>query len=239
MSQQLTAVGARWTVLPHPAGGLEAAEGVTVLVRGNRIDDVVRRPVRRRRRPPDRAARRDRCCPGSSTSTTTRSTGRSSAASSTTPGAGRPGVVADNIVYSLLLPLGDLAGRRAFRRGAAGGIPARDARAAAVGHDQRPRHAACGAPLVPRRSRRARAARLRRAVHLLGARPRRRRCRPTALRRHRRGRLPRARRSPSPTSTTRDRTGGSGSASARTPPTPAPRACCAGSPTWPASATPS
>ncbi len=44
MSQQLTAVSARWTLLPGSDGGLEAAEGVTVVVRGNRIEDVLRHP---------------------------------------------------------------------------------------------------------------------------------------------------------------------------------------------------
>jgi cytosine/adenosine deaminase-related metal-dependent hydrolase len=45
MPDQLTAVVARWTLLPLPSGGLEAAEDVTVLVRGQRIEDVVRGPV--------------------------------------------------------------------------------------------------------------------------------------------------------------------------------------------------
>ena len=237
MSQQLTAVRARWTLLPRPVGGLEVAEGVTVLVRGNRIADVVRRPfgghvdqrielpsgvllpgIREPPQPRDQRAdlprhrRRRR-------------------------GAGSPG---GRGRQHRLQPAA--AGRRPRRRGAvrrraAGGLPARDARAAAVGHHQRPRHAACGAPLDPRRRDRARAARVRRAVRVLGSGPRRRQRRPTAVRRHRRGRLPRGRRSPSRTSTTRGRAGGSGSGSDRTPPTPARRACCAGSPTWPASAT--
>ena len=127
--------------------------------------------------------------------------------------------------------------RRAVRRRAAGGLPARDARAAAVGHHQRPRHAARGAPLDPRRSRPSSGC----------ARSSRRTCSrrraaastaPADRGTSTSTRTPPSRpRSPSRTSTTRGRAGGSGSASARTPPTPARRACCAGSPTWPASAT--
>jgi cytosine/adenosine deaminase-related metal-dependent hydrolase len=110
MSQQLTAVSARWTLLPSPAGGLEAAEGVTVVVRGNRIEDVVRRPfegtVDHRVELPGGVL-----LPGFVNLHNHAINGPIfRGIVDDVVEQNRQGVVADNIVYSLLLPLGDLAG---------------------------------------------------------------------------------------------------------------------------------
>ncbi|HET9420947.1 MAG TPA: amidohydrolase family protein [Nocardioides sp.] len=111
MSQQLTAVRARWTLLSRPGGGLEATEGVTVLVRGNRIADVVRRPF-------DGTADRRIELPGGVLLPGFVNLHNHAINGPIFRGIvddvveeDRPGVVADNIVYSLLLPLGDLAGQ--------------------------------------------------------------------------------------------------------------------------------
>ena len=110
MSQQLTAVRARWTLLPRPVGGLEVAEGVTVLVRGNRIADVVRRPfgghVDQRIELPSGVL-----LPGFVNLHNHAINGPIfRGIVDDVVEQDRPGVVADNIVYSLLLPVGDLAG---------------------------------------------------------------------------------------------------------------------------------
>ena len=110
MSQQLTAVRARWTLLPRPVGGPEVAEGVTVLVRGNRIADVLRRPFDG---PVDHRIE----LPGGVLLPGFVNLHNHAINGPIFRGIVddvveqvRPGVVADNIVYSLLLPLGDLAG---------------------------------------------------------------------------------------------------------------------------------
>ena len=150
MSQQLTAVSARWTLLPRPDGGIEPAEGVTVLVRGGRIENVVRRPF-------DGTADHRVELPGGVLLPGFVNLHNHAINGPIFRGIvddvveqDRPGVVADNIVYSLLLPLGDLAGDVLSDDEPAGGLPARDARAAAVGHHQRPRHAAGRTPLDDR-----------------------------------------------------------------------------------------
>ncbi|WP_116953186.1 amidohydrolase family protein [Jiangella endophytica] len=104
MPDQLTTVAARWTVLPLPSGGAEAVENVTVLVRGHRIEDVVRGPVNvdadRRIELP-----RGIVLPGFV-----------NLHNHALNGPVFRGIVddaavaADTIVYDLLLPLGDLAG---------------------------------------------------------------------------------------------------------------------------------
>ena len=110
MSEQLTAVSARWTLLPRPAGGFDVAEGVTVLVRGNRIADVVRGPFDD---PVDHRIE----LPGGVLLPGFVNLHNHAINGPIFRGIvddvveqDRPGVVADNIVYSLLLPLGDLAG---------------------------------------------------------------------------------------------------------------------------------
>ncbi len=110
MSQQVTAISARWTLLPRAAGGLEVAEGMTVLVRDNRIADVVRRPfeatVDLRIELPGGVL-----LPGFVNLHNHAINGPIfRGIVDDVVEQDRPGVVADNIVYSLLLPLGDLAG---------------------------------------------------------------------------------------------------------------------------------
>ncbi|TDC49993.1 ethylammeline chlorohydrolase [Jiangella ureilytica] len=109
MPDQLTAIAARWTVLPRPAGGVEAVENVTVLVRGRRIEGVVRGPV---------AVDADRrivlprgiVLPGFVNLHNHALNGPVFRGIVDDVGAGTPGgVAADAIVYGLLLPLGDLA----------------------------------------------------------------------------------------------------------------------------------
>lgn len=109
MPDQLIAITARWIVLPVRSGGLEAVEGVTVLVRGNRIVDVLRGQV---------AVVADQwvdlpngiVLPGFVNLHNHALNGPVFRGIVDDLGAGAPGQVeADNIVYGLLLPLGDLA----------------------------------------------------------------------------------------------------------------------------------
>lgn len=108
MPDQLTAVVARWTLLPSPSGGVEAAEDVTVLVRGNRVEDVVRGAVveaDRRIELPSGVV-----LPGFVNLHNHALNGPVFRGIVDDVGAGTPGgVAADAIVYGLLLPLGDLA----------------------------------------------------------------------------------------------------------------------------------
>ncbi|SEE68347.1 amidohydrolase family protein [Jiangella alba] len=103
MPDQLTAITARWTLLPLPSGGVEAAENATVLVRGHRIEDVVRGPAVQA----DRRVELPRgiVLPGFVNLHNHALNGpvfRGIVDDAT--------VAADTIVYDLLLPLGDLAG---------------------------------------------------------------------------------------------------------------------------------
>jgi cytosine/adenosine deaminase-related metal-dependent hydrolase len=110
MPDELTSVAARWTVLPRPAGGVECVEDVTVLVRGNRIEDVVRGPVSVDAHTsvelPSGVV-----LPGFVNLHNHAINGPIFRGIVDDMGAEGPGGAdADNIVYSRLLPLGDLAG---------------------------------------------------------------------------------------------------------------------------------
>jgi cytosine/adenosine deaminase-related metal-dependent hydrolase len=106
MTSAVTAVRARWTVLPQPSGGLAAVEGVTVLVEGTRIVDVVRGDIgtgATRRIEVDHGI----LFPGFVNLHNHSINGPLFRGIVDDVG---PETAADSIVYSLLLPLGDLAG---------------------------------------------------------------------------------------------------------------------------------
>jgi len=106
MPSPRTALRARWTVVPGPSGALEAAEGLTVLVEGNRIVDVTRAPDGVAARVVE--APRGILLPGFVNLHNHALNGPIFRGIVDDAGSSAP---ADSIVYGLLLPLGDLAGR--------------------------------------------------------------------------------------------------------------------------------
>lgn len=108
MADRLTAITARWTMLPSASGPPEAVPGVTVLVRGEVIEDVVRTPVPSADRHLDLPG--GVLLPGFVNLHNHALNGPLFRGVVDDVGAGTPGPVdPDNIVHSLLLPVGDLA----------------------------------------------------------------------------------------------------------------------------------